>query len=78
MAGESGGNDINHAFIAVGVPVSDELSDIAEDRGAVEDFVFDPLGNDFLAVVIYLYVSDRSPSEQSGAVNTAPTACKEG
>jgi len=60
---ESPRDDINHSLIACGVPVTDECADIGEDWGFVEEAVFDPLRDDFLAVFINFDISEASPSK---------------
>jgi hypothetical protein len=63
LAWESCADDINHTRIACGVPVTDECADIGEDGRGVETAVFDPLRDDFLAVVVPFDVTDGCPSE---------------
>ena len=73
LAGETGGNDINHSRIACGVPVTDECFDIAEDRGGGEDSVTDSGGKDSLAVVIPLDIPDGSETKEHRSKKS--TAC---
>jgi hypothetical protein len=42
LARKSGCNDINHALIRFGVPITDECSDIAEDRGVWDESISYP------------------------------------
>jgi len=64
LAGESARHDINQSLICVGVPVTDECSDIAEDWGIVQN----PIGNAGryhpLAVVVYFHVPNMSPTQK--------------
>lgn len=77
LAGESPGDDINQALIASGVPISEECSDIAEDRGSVEHPVFDPLLEHSLAVGVELDVADCSPPEQPAPEESTAAAREE-
>jgi hypothetical protein len=66
LAGEARREDVNHALIASGVPVTEECADIAEDRGFFEESVLNPLREDFLAVFIDLHVAYGFPSQKFG------------
>lgn len=64
LAWESRSNDVNQPRICVGVPVTDECSDIAEDGGVLEHAVPDSGGDDSLTVVVELDIAYRPPAEQ--------------
>jgi len=57
LAWESSSDCINHSLIACGVPVTDECSDIGEDRRSVNEAVFLALSDKFLAVFFDLDIS---------------------
>ena|GEM_PF-5853795 len=57
LAGEAGCKDINHSRICAGVPVSDECTDIAKDRGVIEEAIGNSLFDNSLAVFIPLHIS---------------------
>jgi hypothetical protein len=78
LAWESGRNDVNQALIRLGVPFTDECSDIAEDRGLWDESVFDSLGDDSLTVVIGLYVPYRGPAQEMGPKEPTAGACEQG
>lgn len=67
LAGKSSRNDVNHSAISLGVPVTYECSDIAEDGRLGEEPVSDSGGEHSLAVVIVFDVADRIPAEEAGA-----------
>jgi hypothetical protein len=73
LARESSGNDINQPLIARGEPFTDECFDIAEDGSVGQDSVTDSGGNDSLAIVVPLHISDGPETKEHGSEK--PAAC---
>jgi hypothetical protein len=76
LARESCRHDISHAPISLGVPITEECSDIAKDGGFVEESVGDARGKHSLTVDVSLDIPDRPPSNQPTAEEPAASARK--
>jgi hypothetical protein len=66
LAREACCDDINQSRISCGVPVTNECTDVAENRGVVEISIPDAGGDDLLAVSVDFNVSNMVPSEKLG------------
>jgi len=62
LAGESSGNNINQSRICCGVTVADELSNVSEDRGGIQNTVGNSLPDNFLAVFVKFDISNNPVS----------------
>jgi hypothetical protein len=57
LAWEAPNDDINHALIASGIPLTEECSDITEDWGFVKVSVFDSCFDNTLAIAFPFDIS---------------------
>ena len=69
-------NHIDIALVLFRGTGLDEVVNVSEDGGFVEEAVLDSLREDFLAVGFPLDITYRLPTEQLGAEDTAPGSGK--
>ena len=62
LAGKACANHVRNASVLVGCTGLNELTHVSEDRGFVQVSVCDSRGNDSLAILVPLDVSDMLPS----------------
>jgi hypothetical protein len=72
LAGKPCRNHIDKARVFFSCTGLDEVVNVPEDRGFIEDAVLDPLREDLLAVGFPLDITYRLPTEQLGAEDSAP------
>ena len=67
LTGKAARNHVDKALVLFSGTGLDETVNVPEDWGLVEDAVFDPLGEDLLAVVVVFDIADRCPAEKFGS-----------
>tara|TARA_R100000808_G_scaffold552_2_gene2832 strand:+ start:775 stop:1044 length:270 start_codon:yes stop_codon:yes gene_type:complete len=77
LAGKACRNHIDKPRVFFSGTGLDEVVNVSEDWGFVEETVFDPLLDDFLAVGFPLDIADSSPVQKFCAEDTAPGSCEE-